>query len=347
MQLRILAAAGLLCAAPALHAYQIVEGKYRVETAPGVFEDQLVVRCDDGRTLTVSWDTKLAEICGEGLMGERVGKSGKAVPAPAGARSDAAAAEAPAAQATATPAPPAPVSLFDDAGQREAMLAQFRAQFGPVPDRYIEFKPGPDGLSMRLLPPLNEIVRKYETCRRAREPGAQCGAVRDQAIAKLSDTDTPALADAPAVAPRTKSGKSAAAKPAAKADAPDPKAENPAAAADAAMGAPEPAAKAPAEIGAATAKTDTPAAPDAAAPGPAAEVKAATPAPKPMDRAAREQRIAEDHAVCMRLKPRFECEQARARALGALDKPKAGKPAKQPAKHAKGASAQVAAAPAQ
>ena len=58
-----------------------------------------------------------------------------------------------------------------------------------------------------------------------------------------------------------------------------------------------------------------------------------------------EQKIAEEHAVCMRLKPKFECEQARARAMGALDRPgKAAKPTK-PAREARaGAASQVAAA---
>ena len=59
-----------------------------------------------------------------------------------------------------------------------------------------------------------------------------------------------------------------------------------------------------------------------------------------------EQKIAEAHIVCMRLKPKFECEQARARAIGALDRPKPGKPAR-PAKQAKAPAPQVAAAPAQ
>jgi hypothetical protein len=40
-----------------------------------------------------------------------------------------------------------------------------------------------------------------------------------------------------------------------------------------------------------------------------------------------EQKIAEDYAWCMRAKPKFECEQARAKALSALSKPKPGKPA--------------------
>jgi hypothetical protein len=45
------------------------------------------------------------------------------------------------------------------------------------------------------------------------------------------------------------------------------------------------------------------------------------------DRAAAEQKIAAEHSWCMRAKPKYECEQARARALSALDKP-AVKPVK-------------------
>jgi hypothetical protein len=344
MQMRILAAAALLCAAPALQAYQIIEGRYKVEVSPGVFQDQLVVRCDDGHTLTVSWDTKLAQACGEGLMGERVARAAKPPhPAPLQALEAPAdtAAPAPAAQ----PAAPPAGGLFDETAQREAMLAQIRAQFGPVPERYIEFKPGPDGLTMRMLPPLNEIVRKYEKCRRAREPGVQCGAMRDQAIAKLGEAAAPGTAAAPAKAARN----AATAKPAPHADATVPAASaEPAGAAPAAATAraATEAASGQAAADAAMQKADTTQAEPARAAA-AAGVQAAAPVPPksdpmPMDRAAMEQRIAEEHVVCMRLKPRFECEQARKAALAALDKPKTAKPAK-PARQVK---AQPAAVPA-
>ena len=349
MLTRIFVAAGLVLAAPALYAYQIVEGRYRVETAPGVFEDQLVVRCDDGRTLTVPWETKLAEACGEGLMGERVGKSAKAASvSPAEAAEPSAAADPTAALSANTAASARnPAALFDEKAQREAMLAQLRAQLGDVPERYIEFKPGPDGLSMRFLPPLNEIMRKYETCRRAREPGAQCGVVRDQAIARLSEPGAAAAAAAPAAPAAQKPGKT---KASAKSDAgpkPSPTAaqEAQAPAQDAAAAAAEPAAthsdNEPYLVtepqGAAT--TPSPVLP------PAAAAKAET-RPEPTDRAELERRAAADHAVCMKLKPKFECEQARARALGTLERPKAVKPAK-PAKQAKAASSQIAKAPVQ
>jgi hypothetical protein len=337
MQMRILAAAALLSAAPALHAYQIIEGRYKVEVSPGVFQDQLVVRCDDGHTLTVSWDTKLAEACGEGLMGERVAR-----PAKAPQQAPLQALEAPADTEAAAPAGHAAAQrtggLFDEAAQREAMLAQIRTQFGPVPERYIEFKPGPDGLSMRLLPPLNEIVRKYEACRRARDPGMQCAALRDAAIAKLGESTAPAAHTA---APGKAARMSAAAKPAVKAEAAPLPATNPEPDTVAAHAA------AKADTDAATARTEAaPAEPIQAAassaPAAAAAVSTAKTEPMPVDRAAMEQKIAQEHVVCMRLKPRFECEQARKAALAALDKPKTVKPAK-PARQAK---AQPAAAPA-
>ena len=40
-----------------------------------------------------------------------------------------------------------------------------------------------------------------------------------------------------------------------------------------------------------------------------------------LDRATREQKIAADYALCMRAKPKFECESARAAAVKALDTP--------------------------
>ncbi len=54
----------LLLAGPA-QAYVILESKYRVEVSPGVFEDQLVLKCDSGRKITVPWDARLSEVCGE------------------------------------------------------------------------------------------------------------------------------------------------------------------------------------------------------------------------------------------------------------------------------------------
>jgi len=292
---RALAAAALLLASSGLYAYQIIEGRYRVETSPGVFQDQLVVRCDDGRTLTVPWETRLAEACSEGLMGEPLPKAARTPQAAARA------AGAPPAEPTqkgAKPAPDAPATptaaalLLDEQTQKDAMLAQVRAQFGnvPVPEHYIEFKPGVDGLSMRFLPPLSDILKKYETCRRARDLSADCAGERDRALTKLSDSASQSAPAKPAKLPAASSKPQAAA--------------------------PEVPAQPPRSAPSGT----PPAQPDAT--GQAVQPAA----PAPLDRAAAEQKIGEEYALCMRAKPKFECEQARAKALSELDKPKAGKP---------------------
>jgi hypothetical protein len=290
---RAVVAAALLLASAGLHAYQIIEGRYRVEVSPGTYEDQLVVRCDDGRTLTVRWETKLAEACGEGLMGGPAPKAARTPPA----NSTPKAAQSPQAEPVAktvpepTAAGKARSGLFDEQSQKEAMLAQVRAQFGNVPERYVEFKPGADGLSMRFLPPLSDILKKYEMCRKAREARADCAADREGAIAKLSDTPPPAAArnDKPA---------------------------------------------APAAKAAAAAETSTPPSRSAEIRPVAVQPDAGVPAAVAPDRAAAQQKIGEDYARCMRAKPKFECEQERAKALGALDKPKPVAKPKRPGKQA-------------
>ncbi|HXV06896.1 MAG TPA: hypothetical protein VD791_02620 [Burkholderiales bacterium] len=298
----LLLASALLPVSTELRAYQIIEGRYRVEVSPGVFEDQLVVRCDDGRTLTVRWETKLAEACGESLMGGPAPKAARAAapsPAPKAAQSPQAAPQT----KTAPEPPPAaatPAGLLDEQSQKDAMLAQVRAQFGDVPEHYVEFKPGPDGLSMRFLPPLSDILKKYEMCRKVRETRADCAADRDNAIAKLSATRPPAAA-----------GTDKAVDKANPAVAGDDKSLAPPAKAAAPSETPAPAAASPQAHAA-------PAQPDAAAAAAA-------------DRVAAEQKILEEYTWCMRAKPKFECEQARAKALSALDKPKpAAKPKRAP-----------------
>ena len=299
-----LAAAALSLASGALHAYQIIEGRYRVEIAPGVLQDQLVVRCDDGRTLTVPWETKLAEACREGLMGEPLPKAAAKSRPPAAAANTSpvhdGAKPAPAAPVSAQ-ADPAPASLLDPQAQQDAMLTQVRAQFGNVPEQYIEFKPGADGLSMRFLPPLSDILRKYETCRRARDLSADCGGERDRALARLSDAPSPPLAVKPEK-PHTVARKHL-------------------------------------PTAAESSRSNAPA---AALPGPATPAVQA-PAPATPDRAVAEQKIGEDYAWCMRAKPKFECEQARARALGEIDRVKGGK-AKRPDRQAATLPGKVAAA---
>lgn len=307
---RAVVAAALLLASSGLHAYQIIEGRYRVEVSPGTFEDQLVVRCDDGRTLTVAWETKLAEACGENLMGGARSKPARAAPASPAPK---AAQTAQPDKGAKTPVEPtvagnSPAALFDEQSQKEAMLAQVRAQFGNVPERFIEFKPGADGLSMRFLPPLSDILKKYEMCRRARAPRTDCAADRDRAIAKLTDALPPAAAidDKPAT-------------PAAKVA---PPAESPVPAAASADVHPAPIETPPPAKSAETLSAPVQPAPAAPAAAPA------------LDRAAAEQKILEDYTWCMRAKPKFECEQARARALSTLDKPKPAGKAKRPGKQA-------------
>jgi hypothetical protein len=320
---RALAAAALLLASGALHAYQIIEGRYRVETSPGVFQDLLVVRCDDGRTLTVPWETRLAEACNEGLMGEPLPKAAGKPPVQTVAAAPATAAAEPAKPApsapVATQAEAAPALLMDEQTQKEAMLAQVRSQFGNVPEQYIEFKPGADGLSMRFLPPLSDILKKYEACRRARDLSADCGGERDRALARLTNTAAPAAA---ARGTRPEKQQAAAQKP--QPAAPDAPRSSAAIAAPAA--------------------TQAPATQAAATPAPApAQPAAQALAPATPERAAVEQKIGEDYAWCMRAKPKFECEQARAKALSELDRPKNGK-TKRPAKQAATAAGTVAAA---
>ncbi|HEY7760212.1 MAG TPA: hypothetical protein VIA64_12415 [Burkholderiales bacterium] len=336
-----------------LHAYQIIEGRYRVEVSPGVFEDQLVVRCDDGRTLTVRWETKLAEACGENLMGGPAPKAARAAPAspaPKAVQSPQADPQ-PKTAPEPTPAVATPAGLFDEQSQKEAMLTQVRAQFGDVPERYIEFKPGADGLSMRFLPPLSDILKKYELCRKVRETRADCGADRDRAIAKLSGSTPPAVAgsdkraaagtEIPAAAGAGKPAAAGAEKPAAARN------DKPTAPAANAAAAPETPTPPPADkpVVAGSDKPATPA-PKAVAPGEPSTPTNTSPEARPApvqpdaasaaasDRAVAEQKIAEEYTWCMRAKPRFECEQARAKALSALDKPKPAAKPKRPAKQA-------------
>ena len=61
---RFLLFAALFLAGPA-QAYVILESKYRVEVKPGMFQDQLVLKCDNGRKITVPWEARLSEACGE------------------------------------------------------------------------------------------------------------------------------------------------------------------------------------------------------------------------------------------------------------------------------------------
>jgi hypothetical protein len=165
----------------AVHAYQIVEGKYRVETSPGVFQDQLVVRCEDGRQLTLPWETKLREACGESLMGAEMPQPIEAAAAPAPAR-------------PASPSVPDFGTSFEV--QKRMLLTRLRVQSGDVPEQLVSFEQRPDGLVMHHAPALSAVLKQFETCREAR--GSDCVAVRNAAYARLRATDAAAAA---AVAP--------------------------------------------------------------------------------------------------------------------------------------------------
>lgn len=59
----LIAALTCLCAADA-SAYKIIEARYAVETPRGP-RDQIIVRCDDGRVLTLPWEARPGDACAE------------------------------------------------------------------------------------------------------------------------------------------------------------------------------------------------------------------------------------------------------------------------------------------
>jgi len=64
---RTLLFAAILLSGPA-QAYVILESKYRVEVSPGVFEDQLVLKCDNGSPLVAEAVRSLLERWGVVLL---------------------------------------------------------------------------------------------------------------------------------------------------------------------------------------------------------------------------------------------------------------------------------------
>jgi hypothetical protein len=278
-------------------AYVILESKYRVELKPGVFEDQLVLKCDNGRKITVPWEARLSEACGE-------------VDIP---RPSAAAAAAP----------------QDDPQERqkEILMSRVREQYGNVDERHVTVQSAQTGAEPHFSPQMREILKRYELCRKNTKSSPTCATERNQAMAALSaqpggsePAAGPSAAAEPQPSPKAKPAakhKQAAAKPVTK---PEP---TPSEQVDAAT--------APMKPEAETTHVTTPPSPPAAAQAkPDAEpMHAATP-PSPAaapdaapatDRVAREQKIAADYAMCMRAKPKFECESARAAAVKALDTP--------------------------
>ncbi|HTS52349.1 MAG TPA: hypothetical protein VMH26_03660 [Burkholderiales bacterium] len=284
----LLVAGALALTSADLWAYQILESHFHVEVAPNKYVDQLVLRCEDGRQVTVPWQSKLAESCGEDLMGNVTAP-------PAGAE-------------------PAPI----DEQQKQAMLTQLRAQYGNISEKQVEFISGPGGLSTRFRPPIVEVLKKYESCRKAQKDKSFCAAERDKALARLADPKpAPAAARTPEPvnAPPSDAAVSSI-EPPIRPPGPAPALQ-------------EAALRSAAVAPAATEALVLPGQPEPVA-APAAQTPAAPTAPpsEAEARAAAEQKIAQDYMACMRAKPKFDCEQARTKALSALDKPKPAKNAK-------------------
>ncbi len=183
----------LTLASSNLMAYQILESRFHVEVAPNKYVDQLVLRCEDGRQITVPWQSKLAESCGEDLMGNVTAPPAKAASAPI------------------------------DEQQKQAMLEQLRSQYGNISEKQVEFISGPSGVSTRFKPPIVEVLKKYESCRKALKDKSYCAGERDKALARLADPKP-----APAAAPAPESTESASREPAVAASTPEAPSRSPA-----------------------------------------------------------------------------------------------------------------------
>ena len=287
----LLAAGALALLSCNASAYQIIQSHFHVEVAPNKYVDQLVLRCEDGKEITVPWQSKLAESCGEDLMGNVT---------------------RPRAEAKAAPI---------DEQQKQAMMTQLRSQYGNISDKQVEFVQGASGTTTHFKGPMVEVLKKYESCRKTHKDKTFCANERDRAMAKLADPEPAAAAATESLAP---AASESATKPA--------RTEPPVTAAAEQPGHAEPVATAPAqparaEAAAAAAPAQPARAEAAAAAQPTPAV--AAPAVQPSDaelRAAAERKIADDYAACMRAKPKFECEQSRAKALSALEAPKPAKP---------------------
>jgi hypothetical protein len=326
----LLVAGALTLASSNLLAYQILESRFHVEVAPNKYVDQLVLRCEDGRQVTVPWQSKLAESCGEDLMGNVTVPAAKAAAAPI------------------------------DEQQKQAMLEQLRSQYGNISEKQVEFISGPGGVSTRFRPPIVEVLKKYESCRKALKDKSYCAGERDKALARLADPKpaaaaapapevTESVSREPAVPVAAASMPEAPSRSPASGSAPQPKAQTttappetpsrstgstampqPAKAQAATAPVPEAPSRAPAsaagpQSAASQAATPAPSPTEATAPpaasAPAADAQAA---PQPSEaelRAAAEQKINQDYMACMRAKPKFDCDQARTKATAGLDKP--------------------------
>ena len=213
--LAVFALAVLVLGCGPAHAYRIVEGRYRVEVAPGVQQDQLVVRCNDDRLLTVAWDTNLGEACDEHPAREPASTAGQSAAAAAsGARET-------------TPASIDFTSGVVESGdfkpgdfksgdfkpgdfasgvevQKRVQLTRLRVQAGDVPEHLLWFQNGPDGVTLHHAPALAEVLKRFEACRAARR--SDCVAVRNAAYARLRQNAPPQVAGVAAGAERAGPG---------------------------------------------------------------------------------------------------------------------------------------------
>lgn len=159
-----------LLAGPA-QAYVILESKYHVEVEPGKFEDQLVLKCDNGRKISVGWDARLSEVCGEVVI-------------PKGA--------------VATPS-------VNTAQQREKdfILSNVREQYGNVDERHIEDERASGETQPHFSPQMRAVLKKYEVCRKQSKNSQACAAARDRALAALQQPAAESNAEAaPASKPK-------------------------------------------------------------------------------------------------------------------------------------------------
>jgi hypothetical protein len=318
----LLAAGALALLSCNASAYQIIQSHFHVEVAPNKYVDQLVLRCEDGKEITVPWQSKLAESCGEDLMGNVTRPHADAKAAP-----------------------------IDDQ-QKQAMMTQLRSQYGNISDKQVEFVQGASGTTTHFKGPMVEVLKKYESCRKTHKDKTFCANERDRAMAQLADPEPAprAPAESPTPAVPEPAAKSARTEPPVAAAAAQPARTEPIATAPAQPARAE-AAAAPAQPVAAAATAAQPSTapatpaqpmPVAAAPEqamPTAAAPAAQPSVAEM-RAAAERKIADDYAACMRAKPKFDCEQSRAKALSALEAPKPAKP-QRPRKQAAAAAVET------
>ena len=310
----MLAAAAMALVSGNVMSYEIIGSHYHVEVEPNKFIDQLVLRCEDGHEITVPWQSKLADACGEDLMGNVTRTRPKTGATHAGQQ------------------------------QKPATPKQPQSHNDNPPEQDVAVTSGATEPTTHFTPAMADILKKYEVCRRTHKDKSFCASERDRAMASLpdakpADPTAPSPAQTPAKEPASAPAKEASAA-AGSADATrqprtEPATRAPAASQPAAPPAPPVASGQPAagekQLAAPPVTSEQPM-PAAAATPPSggAPTPDATPAPTQSEaerRAAAEKKISDDYAACMRNRPKLECEKARAKALADLER---GKPAKPP-----------------